>query len=169
MKRILITLTVLALLACKAQAEEVAGTFAGLARQDVAFLLIDLSEAQIHGMSEEDFAAYEEDWYKDKPQIIGMFNDYLTRQTDKLLSLSPKEKPGLYTVCVHVHNINAKGRYTFSTDIVAPGGTVEATIKHITAPGGTFGTKLNLIKDGACHSGKTLGKILHREIKKARK
>jgi hypothetical protein len=48
-------------------------------------------------------------------------------------------------------------------------GTILAKIVDLYGEGGTFGSKLNLIKDGAKSSGKKAGIFLKRELKKALK
>ena len=68
-----------------------------------------------------------------------------------------------------VLHINKNGDIKSELHIVDQNKIVKTIIPNIKGGGGTFGSKLNLIKDGAEECGKNAGKILKRELKKAKK
>ena len=94
----------------------------------------------IHGMTENDFSKYEVDW-----------------ETDK------------YTVKAIVNEINQKGNYDCDIVVLGSNKQVIAKITGVRAKGGVWGTKLNLIKDGAENTGKKFGEILKSELAKSKK
>ena len=128
----------------------------------------DFSNASIHGMSEDVFAEYESDWEKDKPQIISKFLDEFTEQIGGQLRLVRNEDDAIILRWSILH-INKNGDIKSELHIVDQNKIVKTVIPNIKGSGGTFGSKLNLIKDGAEECGKNAGKILKRELKKAKK
>lgn len=144
------------------------GSLAALKNESILNCVFDFSNASIHGMNEEDFAVYEKDWLSDKPEIISLFianaNEKLSGSTT-LLSKSPRAN---YTITIIVLSIDIKGNTICEASILDKEGQEIAYIENIKAMGGTFGSKLNLIKDGAEHSGTAFGKALKSLIKKAK-
>lgn len=166
MKKILLALLV-STLSFTAFAQDLEGSVKGLADARQAQIEIDFSSASIHGLSEEGFAAIEADWYKDKPEIIG---DFVTPAVDKLKDvLSLGVNTGCtYKIVIKVVSINKSGTWR-SDAVIYNGDTQEATIKDIKGKGGTFGSQLNLIKDGAQSSGQKFAAALKKYLKKAKK
>ena len=121
----------------------------------------------IHGMTEDDFSIYEKDWYKDKPEIVAKFLTYANQGLSNMLVLGnyPDSK---YTARVVVYDINVKGDYLCDLIVVDGSNNEIARITDIRGRGGVFGTKLNLIKDGAEHTGEDFGLVLRKFIRKAR-
>lgn len=166
MKRLFLTIVIVCL-SVVTYGQTVSGSFVGLAQEGRAKFEMDFSEASIHGMSEEDFAVYEEDWDKDLPKVIADFLGEAADRLSGLLRLGSHQKTN-YRLRVVVNSISSRG--DFVCDLyVMNGEQVEASIKYITGKGGLFGTKLNLIKDGAEHTGKVAGNLLKRELKRAQK
>ena len=122
----------------------------------------------IHGMTENDFSKYEADWETDKPTVVAIFTDYANRKLKGKLLLGnfPKEK---YTVKAIVNEINQKGNYDCDIVVLGSNKQVIAKITGVRAEGGVWGTKLNLIKDGAENTGKKFGEILKSELAKSKK
>lgn len=135
------------------------GSLTSLKKADRVNLKIDFSEASIHGMSESAFAKYETDWEVDKPVIIGYFLSEARQKCGDLINLGTYENADC-EIRVNVISINEKGNYVCEADVYDAEGKVIAKIKDISAKGGLFGTKLNLIKDGAKHTGAAFGKFL---------
>lgn len=152
-----------------ASAQKLSGSFYGLSQQRSAIIEINFSNASIHGMTEEDFAFYEQDWDKDMPTIVGKFVGNTAAYLDNVLIIKTSSKTPEYVIHVDVVSINTRGNYICDVEIVNLAGEVEATIQDLKAYGGTFGTKLNLIKDGAEHTGKALGNLLKHEIRRAKR
>lgn len=121
----------------------------------------------LHGMSENDFGDYERDWFKDKPSVVAMFLEFANRELGNTLRLGycPDAK---YTVKAIVNSISAKGNFLCDLVVVDTLETEIAKIVDIKEDGGTFGSKLNLIKDGAKHTGKKFGLVLSSFIRKAK-
>ena len=143
----------------------VEGSLLPLKRADKVNVKIDFSEASIHGMSESAFAKYETDWEIDKPVIIGYFLSEASHNCGDLIHLGTYENADC-EIRVNVISINEKGNYVCEADVYDAEGKVIAKIKDISAKGGHFGTKLNLIKDGARHTGEAFGKFLKKRSKR---
>ena len=148
-------------------AQTITGSLKEFALFGKANIEVIFADASIHGMQEEDFAAVERDWYKDKPEIVYDFIGGVAEKLKVRFTIGTRLSTP-YQIKVYVQNISKKGDYTCDA-IVFKEDVEIASIKSIKADGGTFGTKLNLIKDGAEHTGEKLGKLLSKEIKKIRK
>lgn len=148
-------------------AQDISGSLEKLARAGEAKLVVDYSGASIHGMTEEDFAKYEKHWYKDEPVVAAMFHSsFIDGLDDVIVCSSAVDSP--FTVVAKIFDVNVKGDTRLSLYVYHDGEEI-AVIKGIKEDGGIFGTKMNLIKDGARHSGFKAGKVLKRLIKKALK
>jgi len=131
-------------------------------------LQMDFSQAVIFGMSEEDFAEYEKDWYHDKQSVISKF------KTGANISLGKSSwignyKNALYTVKVIVNTITDEGFIICDVDIINKQGQVLFHIDHLTGgkePSFSVGTKLARIKIWATLTGKEFGSILKSELSK---
>ena len=168
MKRILF-IVILCLTFCHVNAVRIEyGSLRELAKAGIANFEVDYSNAIIHGMSEEEFAEYELDWDKDMPQILAYFRSNLTDRAGEYLALVTKKEVPL-TLRWVVLSINTKGDTQSELHVLNSEGVVLAKIIELNGEGGTFGSKLNLIKDGAKSSGKKAGSFLKRELKKALK
>ena len=125
-------------------------------------LVMDFSKAVIYGLSEEEFAAYEEDWYEDKPSIVDKF------RTGANVILGDAYKIGhysdtSYTVKVTVNTITDEGFIICDVDVIDQQGQVVFHIDHLTGgkePSFFIGTKLARIKIWAALTGKNFGSIL---------
>jgi hypothetical protein len=65
-----------------------------------------------------------------------------------------------------VTTISPKGDYSFVVQLIDKKGEIVGSIAGLFGKGGMFGTKLNLIKDGAKSTGKRAGALLRKYIKK---
>ena len=70
------------------------------------------------------------------------------------------------TVRILVNTVSVKGDHSFEVQLLDKSGKVQGTISGLFGKGGMFGTKLNLIKDGAKSTGKRTGALLRKYIKK---
>ncbi len=115
-------------------------------------------------MDENSFAVYEKDWFKDKPMITGlMLQEVFLRTGERLIF--KKDSPN--TVKVTVLVITENGGYNCTVELIDDKSNALFEPKAVTCyKGGTFGTKLNLMKDGAKKIGATIGKALKTELKK---
>ena len=126
-------------------------------------LELDFSQAVIHGMSEDDFDIYERDWSRDKDQIKAFFMIAASdRCTNLIIGPFPEAE---YTLRVIVLRINTQGDFTCIGELRNKSGDVLATITGISDKGGRFGSKLNLIKDGAKHTGERFGIFLRKQLR----
>ena len=167
MKKRLILLAALCVTTSALLAQQATGSFRELASAGRANVELDFSKASIHGMLEEDFSEIEKDWTKDKPEVLADFLEGLTDKLQNSLIVGTRlETPCL--IKVQVLSVTKKGDYTCDVAVLCEGQEV-ASIKSVKADGGTFGSALNLIKDGAESTGKKVGKLVYRELKKASK
>lgn len=143
------------------------GSLIRLKDESIVHCIIDYSNASIHGMSEDEFARYEEDWMLDKPEITSKFIANANQKLSGYITLSQTTNAN-YTVKILVISIDLKGNTICEASIINKEGQEIAHIENIRADGGTFGSKLNLIKDGAEHSGTIFGKTLKSLIKKSK-
>jgi hypothetical protein len=142
--------------------EVVTGSFAALNGQ-VANL--DIVYEKIHNMSEADFAEYEKDWNVDKPEIEGYVLERANKALEGLCYLKMGKEADL-TVRILVNTVSVKGDHSFEVQLLDKSEKVQGTISGLFGKGGMFGTKLNLIKDGAKSTGKRAGALLRKYIKK---
>ena len=165
MKRLISLLCVAAMACVAANAQKITeGSLAVLKNQDRVNLVVDYSSATIHGMNEAAFSEYEKDWYKDKPEIISDVRQGFSEKCKNfVLASDVKDIP---TIRIVVLSIERKGDTACSAEILDKNGNVVCKISKIFGEGGTFGTKLNLIKDGASEVGEKFGKYMAKQLKK---
>lgn len=143
------------------------GSFKALQGQQRANFEVDFSEASIHGMTEEDFADYETDWYKDKREVVAIILNECNEKCRRAVTLGRFDKSP-YLVKLVVRSISSKGDFDFDAYLFDTEGNQLGSIENLWGKGGRFGTKLNLIKDGAESSGKALGGALRTAILKGK-
>ena len=169
MKKTILTLLCFSALFTFANAQKVSGSFSPLADQARVKMNIDFSEAEIMGMSEAQFADYEEDWFEDKDQILTLFYENTNSALNGALAVGNYQQGTEYELDLMVRTVNSLGDYDCDLllyRILADGSDeFVAKAEGIYARGGKIGTKLNLMKDGAKHTGKALGKFLLQEKK----
>ena len=169
MKKTITLLLLLTALSAAANAQKITGSFSPLGDEARVKMNIDFSEADIMGMSEEEFADYEEDWTHDKVEILSLFYNCANDEMDGALIVGNYKQDTEYTLDLIVRTVDVRGNY--DCDLVLyrnlDDGSLEfvAKAEGIYARGGKIGTKLNLMKDGAKHTGKTLGKFLLQAMK----
>ena len=118
---------------------------------------------KIHGRTEAEFAEYEKDWKVDKPDVEDLILQNANAALKKVCHLN-FGKESDWTVKVVVTTISPKGDYSFVVQLIDKKGEIVGSIAGLFGKGGMFGTKLNLIKDGAKSTGKKLGTILKKYI-----
>ena len=126
--------------------------------------IVDYSKAIICGMDEESFAELELDWYKDRPEITGGLIEGIM---DKLGKTIPFKKSSRNTVKVTVISITDNGKFNCNIELFDSNGRLMAQARNIRcSKGGTWGSKLHLMKESTEKEGKKLGAALKKEIKK---
>ena len=170
MKRIIATLLIFSAIFTAANAQKVNGSFAPLREEARIRMNIDFSEADIMGMSEAEFTDYEEDWTHDKVQILNLFYENVNDALKGNLVVGDYKLETDYTLDLVVRTVNTRGDYDCDLYLYRnmDDGSQEfvAEALGVYARGGKIGTKLNLMKDGAKHTGKELGKFLLQAAKK---
>lgn len=127
---------------------------------------VDYSQVMICGMDEETFAEVEEDWFKDRPEISGNILQELLNKTAKYLSF---KKSSQNQVIVYVKNISDNGKFNADIALFNEKNELFFKIQNVScSKGGTWGTKLHLMKEGALKEGKNLGNAFINEFKKYR-
>ena len=154
---------VLAITALSAAGQKVKGDFSVLKDEVRVKMTVDFSEATILGMTEDEYAAYEKDWLKDKPEVISYYSGFASIELQPKLVVADYKFETRYTLLLKVRMIDASGN-TDSDLFLFEGNEEVARAEGIFANGGVFGTKLNLIKDGAKHSGIVIGRLLNKYL-----
>lgn len=146
-----------------AKAQRIDGDVCVLLNESRVNFELNFSKATIHGMSEAAFAKYEQDWYKDMPEIIGDFIDDLNDEIRGLARFGyyPKSK---YKLKVDVIEIATNGQFESDVYIIDDLNNCVAKITGLVAYGSVFGTKLHRIKSGSSRSGEELGELLFKTI-----
>ena len=164
MKRLL-TFIFLVGIGIMANAQRVEGSLDALQNEVRVNFELNFANARIHGMTETDFAKYEEDWYKDMPQIVGDFLSELNNEMKGLMRFGTYPA-ATYTLKVDVVDVAANGSMDSDVSLLDNTGKVIAKLVGLQAEGAPWGTKLYLIKVGASNSGEKLGEILYKALKK---
>lgn len=130
-------------------------------------LSVDFSNASIHNLNEDDFAAYEPAYQPKKHEVISKlaeeFND--NKKIGFVLGYFPK---ALFTIKIEVISISLKGDVICNASVIDSHGCTMATISDIHGKGGSFGTKMNLMGDGFASTGKALAKRFVQLVKEER-
>ena len=165
MKKIILLLAITMSAMFSLRAQTVRGSFAALKDISRVRLEIDFTQAFICGMTEDEFAVYEKDWEKDQPEIVSRFMTECNKKCGNGVYVGLyRESP--YLIRIIVHSISSDGDWDCDAFLVDAEGSEVAAILNLRESGGKFGTKLNLIKDGAAHTGELFGILLKRAIKK---
>ena len=163
MKKSIIAFFLFTALFTSANAQAVKGTFSPLQEETRVNFIVDFSEADIMGMSEDEFYDYEEDWEHDKVEVLSLFTNYANDVMDNVPRLGNYKNVN-YTLKLIVRAVDIKGNYDCDV-LLMKGDDVIGEGIGLMAKGGKFGSKLNLMKDGAENTGKALGKFLLKAIK----
>jgi hypothetical protein len=140
--------------------EVVTGSFEALYNKTAN---LEIEYVKIHNRSEAEFAEYEKDWVVDKPEVEDLILQNANAALKSVCHLN-FGKESDWTVKVVVTTISPKGDYSFVVQLIDKKGEIVGSIAGLFGKGGMFGTKLNLIKDGAKSTGKKLGTILRKYI-----
>ena len=162
MKKTVIILLAL-ILSCASDAQKVSGSFAPLQNQARVKLVINFSEADIMGMSEEAFSEFEEDWTHDKIEVVSLFYSYANDVLRDKLVVGNYKTDTDFILRLDVRTVDVRGNYDCDLVLIYLGEEI-ARAEGLYAKGGTFGSKLNLMKDGAEHTGAAIGKFLLKEL-----
>ena len=161
-KRILITAALISLFSFSAFAQKVSGSFKSLKEEVRVQMDIDFSSADIMGMNEEAFSDYEQDWNIDKPEILGYIYAYANKGMGGNLAVGNyPNHPGGSKLVLKVVSVSVKGDYDCDLYLYDAEGREIGKTSGIRGKGGTFGTKLNLMKDGARRTGAAVGRFLY--------
>lgn len=135
---------------------------------DESFIGFEVNFHSIHGMTEDDFANYEENYYKAKPKLIGYILSNANVEIGQLMLTTDLSRSDVKLV-LDIHNVSVNGDIAGVATICDKSGNEIAYINGISANGGVFGTKLNLMGDGSKRMGTALGKFLNKQLQKSRK
>ncbi len=164
----LLLLASFAMLCLGANAQKiVSGSLSPVKNAEKINFVVDYSKTSFNGKNEAAFSEYEEDWQKDKPEVI----DYIlagVRDNLKGKISFGEFADAEYTLTIYPIEIERKGDTEAEATITDKQGNVICSMKDFEGEGGTFGTKLNLIKDGAKELGQNVGKFLKKQIRKAK-
>lgn len=115
---------------------------------------------------------FEHDYFKDKVEVLEEFTEEFTEHLGGMLTCGQSvDSP--YTVVVKVLDVSKKGNTTCELHIMkqdANGTSQEvATVTGLKKNGGTYGTAMNLMKDGAEHLGAAAGTFMKSALQKSLK
>ena len=88
-------------------AQTITGSLKEFALFGKANIEVIFADASIHGMQEEDFAAVERDWYKDKPEIVYDFIGGVAEKLKDRFTIGTRLSTP-YQIKVYVQNISKK-------------------------------------------------------------
>ena len=126
-------------------------------QSQLVFLVFNYENGIYNGRTEQELAAYEVDWYKDRPRYEGRFLEgYGDKQTPTariLLIRTEKQLAEIEEITAPVLRVNIiavdkKGNLRASVSCTAPNHPGMRAEKSFNSRGGTFGTWLNLFGDG---------------------
>ena len=168
MKRLFLTFVTVCLTVI-AYGQTISGSFEGLVQEGRAMFEVDFSQAKLFGMSEEDFAVYEEDWDKDRSAVVENIEENISAKIRGQVRV-PSSSETTYKIKIQVLSVSSIGEFVCDAYILN-GNQVEASIKNIRSEGAflRFSTKLRMMKDGARHFGKLAGQLLKEELKNAKR
>lgn len=163
MRRIALILALITITSVSILGQKVAGSFSNLKNETRVRLVVDFSQGDIMGMSEDQFSIYEEDWIKDKPVLVSAVYNNANSVLNNKLALGNYQYETDYMITLFVRRVDGRGNYDCDVVLFTNGEPVGSAI-GLRAKGGRFGSKLNLMKDGAENIGKNLGRLLKKEI-----
>ena len=167
MKRFLTILLFLVTIMNSLAAQTVIGSFDALKGQTRVRMIIDYTEADIMGMTEDEFYGYQEDWAEDKQWVINHYYECANKKLGERMMVS-NYKNSKYTLHLVVHAIDMKGNHDCSLYLyeISEDGkqTKLAEVPRIYGKGGKTGGEVGLIKDGAESVGKIIGILLRKEV-----
>ena len=105
-----------------------------------AKVVLNFNNALIHGMTVNDFADYEKDWYVDQPIIWRKFISGMVKKCNSIRL--GNEIDAEISITVNVLSVSTKGDYKCEVFITNNQGDKIACISGLNARGGTFGSKL---------------------------
>lgn len=143
------------------KAQHIIGSLEKIYASGGVSMTINYTNAAIHGMSEDDFSYYEEDWEKDKNKVYEAFVSGVEDVFENTFYVGKNIKSN-YRMVIDVKRIQCNGSFVFDALFYDSQDKLVASIIGCTAKGGKFGSKMNLIKDGAENSGKRLAKVIRR-------
>lgn len=164
MKRVFAILVLMIFVYTVSSQEITKGSLSVLKGQGRVNIELDFSKASIHGLNDDAFADYEHDWIRDKNEVVALFIGEVLANCDKIVVGMFDDTE--YTIKVIVLSITPKGDFYCQAELINKSGDILATIDGIKEFGGRFGSKLNLIKDGAKHTGAAFGRFLRKKLKK---
>lgn len=127
-----------------------------------ANFIVDYSQGLICGMDEESFASIEHDWYKDNPVISAKLIEGMMVGLKGVIIYN---KNSANKVIVTVRSITENGKFNCDVNYVdSLGDTVMKIIGITCSKGGTIGTKLHLMKEGAPKEGENIGTAIRKSI-----
>ena len=141
------------------------GSLSPLKGQHKVNLEFDFSQAVMHGMDEEHFRTYEEDWDEDKPEAVGLLSGEAAKRCNNNFYLGQFSNTD-FSIKIIVREISTQGSFRCDGALIDKEGKQLAFFTGFHGRGGKCGSKLNLIKDGAKRTGANIGNFFNSEFKK---
>ncbi len=167
MKKFCFLLVVIFLLPFAASAQQlVQGNLSFLKGQTFLDCSVDFSQASILGMTEDEIAVQEEDWWKDRHNYVGRFYEGINSKLMKKSLFVGKHENASYRAELVVRQVEKNGNMLSEFVISSTENPEEILCKIVvSATGGRFGSFLNLLGDGMEHTGEILSKYISGQLK----
>lgn len=177
MKQIILLLCLLILSTASFAKKKKTNPYEFLRNQKQLHLVIDYSNAVIHGLSEDDFLELQaikggEEWKtKWEEEIkkelylkfVGEVNTPLIGKYDLRVANYPDAE---YQATIQIQSITQRGTTKAKVVFTKRNSNEEITYLYIDGLGGTFGSKENLMGDGFRRAGEDLGGFLYYRLRK---
>jgi hypothetical protein len=138
----------------------ISGSIDALAQETRLNVQIDYSEAIMDNLALDDFIATHSNWELAQTELWGKFVENLNeRMSRRRLRILGGHFANVYTLVLHVKEINRKGDQKSIVNILDPEGNSIAELE-VKGEGGHIGSFYNLAGDGMKSVGEILGKYI---------
>lgn len=162
MKKILIII-LCAICANSLFAQTLTGSFEAL--KNMSSLQMEVEFQEIIGMTEENFAVYEEDWEKDKHEVLSNFTSSVSKGSKNIIFSTRFNTPYKLRVLV---NIMTKADWFCCAILIDEQGNEVGRIDNIQCHYAAIGTLLHSIKRVAELTGSKLGTAINQAVRNKR-
>ena len=159
MKKILIII-LSAICANSLFAQTLTGSFEAL--KNMSSIQMEVEFQGIFGMSEEDFAVYEEDWEKDKHEVLSNFTSSVSKGAKDIFFSTRFNTPYKFRVLV---NVLTKNEWFCCAILIDEQGNEVGRIDGVNYYFAPIGTQLHCIKRLAEKTGFDLGTTIRQAIR----
>lgn len=140
------------------------GSLEALAEESSINVVVNFRDAVIRGMDEEKYAEVEENWDKERHEIV---DDFVEKMNDSMescgLRASLKSETNV-TLTFNVQTIDVRGAIVGKVEFTKVGEEAPFCIVSVQVRGGIAGSHLSLIGDGMDNAGEKIGHLIERRL-----